>query len=128
MLNDRLIAAPINYWTAWNVNAFNKLVSILRQLGLIAMIHKVNSKLLSKAVNHDPNKSEAAYLTVEVKGIIANKERVRVISLATFSDYHTTARVTASLAKISLQKEVEGVVCPFELTNLDELVSVMKCT
>lgn len=48
--------------------------------------------------------------------------------LSTFSDYHTTtAMMTAALTKLTLEKEVEGIVCPFEITTLDELLSVINC-
>ncbi|TQR14849.1 saccharopine dehydrogenase NADP-binding domain-containing protein [Psychrobacillus vulpis] len=127
LLKDKLRTNPINYWTSWNVNAFNKQVSLLRQIGFIDIIHKLNNKFLSKVVKHNPNKNESASLTVEVKGIVDNNERVRILSLSTSSDYHTTAMVTASLAKIAEQKNVKGVVCPFEITNLDELLSEINC-
>ncbi|QDP41531.1 hypothetical protein [Radiobacillus deserti] len=99
LLKDKLTTAAINYWTSWNVNAFNKQISLLRRIGFIGIIHKVNNKFLSKVIKHNPNKNENAFLTVEVKGIVDNKERVKIVSLSTFSDYHTTAMVTASLAK-----------------------------
>lgn len=127
LLKDKLTTKPINYWTSWNINAFNKQVSLLRKIGFIGIIHKVNNKFLSKLVKHNPNKNENAFLTVEVKGIVDNKKRVKILSLSTFSDYHTTAMVTASLAKIAQHKNVKGVVCPFEVTSLDELLSVINC-
>jgi len=34
---------------------------------------------------------------------------------------------TASLAKIAQQKNVKGVVSPFEITNIDELLSEINC-
>ncbi|MEK4145919.1 saccharopine dehydrogenase NADP-binding domain-containing protein [Robertmurraya sp. FSL W8-0741] len=127
LLKGKLTTAPINYWTSWNVNAFNKLVSMIRKMGFMEMINKVNNNFLSKVVRHNPNKNENAFLTVEVKGVVDNKERVRILFLSTFSDYHTTAMVTASLAKIALKSEVKGIICPFELTNLEEILSVINC-
>lgn len=128
LLNDKLTTAPINYWTSWNFSAFNKMVSILRKIGFIKIIDKVNNKFLSKVVKHNPKKKENAFLTIEVRGVVDNKERVRILSLSTFSDYHTTAIVTAALVKISLENGVKGIVCPFELTNLDELLSIINCS
>jgi saccharopine dehydrogenase-like NADP-dependent oxidoreductase len=127
LLKDRLTTAPIHYWTSWNSKAFNKQISILKKIGFIEIIHKVNHKFLSKVVKHNPNKNENAYLTVEVKGIKDNKERIKILTLSTFSDYHTTAMVAASLVKISMENEVKGIVCPFQFTNLDELLSVISC-
>jgi len=128
LIKDKLTTAPIHYWTAWNSDAFNKLVSFLRKMGLIQMIHKFGHALLSKAVKHNPALNENAFLTVEVKGTVDDRERIRTLSVSTFSDYHTTAMVTASLAKIALMKEVKGIVCPFEITDIEELISVMGCS
>ncbi|MBM7717466.1 saccharopine dehydrogenase-like NADP-dependent oxidoreductase [Bacillus thermophilus] len=128
VLQNQLAIHSINYWTCWNVNAFNTLVSFLRQIGFIEVIHKLNHTFLSQIVKHNPNKNENAFLTVEVKGIINNKEKVKIVSLSTFSDYHTTAMVTASLTKIAQQKKLQGVIYPFEVVHLDELLSEINCS
>ncbi|GAA0328552.1 hypothetical protein GCM10008931_20380 [Oceanobacillus oncorhynchi subsp. oncorhynchi] len=128
LLKNNLTAAPINYWTAWNSNSFNKMISMLKKFGLIKAIQKMNTKFLDKLVKHNPNKNEHAFLTVEVKGIVDKQECKRILSLSTFSDYHTTAMMTAALTKLTLEKEVEGIVCPFEITTLYELLSVMNCS
>ncbi|MGE7920828.1 saccharopine dehydrogenase NADP-binding domain-containing protein [Viridibacillus sp. NPDC093762] len=127
LLKNKLKVNSINYWTSWNVNIFNKLVSLLRRLGFFEIIHKFGNKFLSKIVKHNTNKNENAFLTVEVKGLIGNKEKVKIVSISTFSDYHTTAMVTASLTKIALQKKVKGVVFPFEVLDLEELLSEINC-
>ncbi|MGE7695740.1 saccharopine dehydrogenase NADP-binding domain-containing protein [Lysinibacillus sp. NPDC094177] len=124
---DMLGINSINYWTSWNVNTFNKLVSFLRHVGFIENVHKYKD-FLSKVVKHKPHKNENAFLTVEVKGIIDHKEKVKTLALSTFSDYHTTAMATASLAKIAQQKNVKGVVFPFEITDIDELFSEINCS
>ncbi|MFJ5566119.1 saccharopine dehydrogenase NADP-binding domain-containing protein [Lysinibacillus xylanilyticus] len=126
ILKETLDINSINYWTSWNVNAFNKLVSFLRQVGFIKNVHKYKD-FISKVVKHKPHKNENAFLTVEIKGIIDNKEKVKILALSTFSDYHTTAMATASLAKIAQQKDVKGVVYPFEITDIDELFSEVNC-
>ncbi|MDR4316254.1 saccharopine dehydrogenase [Niallia circulans] len=128
IIKEKLTVAPIYYWTSWNVIPFNKLVSLLRKIGLLNILQNLNKKLVSKVVKHKPNKNENAFLTVEVKGNIDNKKMIRTISLSTFSDYHTTAIVTASLAKIALKTDIKGVVYPFEITNLDELLSMANCS
>ena len=122
ILKEKLGINSINYWTSWDDNAFNKLVSFLRQAGFIKNVHKYKG-FLSKVVKHNPHKNENIFLTVEVKGIIDNKETLKILTLSTFSDYHTTAMATASLAKIAHQKNVKGVVYPFEITDIDELLS-----
>ncbi|OIJ20719.1 hypothetical protein BKP45_07925 [Anaerobacillus alkalidiazotrophicus] len=127
LIKEKLITAPISYWTSWNSNGFNILLSLLRKICFLKYVHKFN-KLLSKVVKHNPKESETVFLTVEVKGTIGNKEMVKVLALSTFSDYHTTAMVTASLAKIAIGNEVKGIVCPFEITDLEELLSVINCS
>ncbi|MGG0237475.1 hypothetical protein [Bacillus rhizoplanae] len=127
-LNQKLKIEQMNYWTAWNNQFFNKQISSLKKLGVIDAILKLNnSKFLSKVVKHNPNKDEQAFLTVEVKGIIDNKECIKTLSLSTFSDYHTTAMVTAALAKATLHSKIKGVVFPFEITNIDEVLSEINC-
>lgn len=126
ILKETLGINSINYWTSWNVNVFNNLVSLLRQVGFIKNIHK-HKDFLSKVVKHKPHKNENIFLTVEVKGVIDNKEKLKILTLSTFSDYHTTAMATASLAKIAQQKNVKGVVYPFEITDIDELLSKINC-
>lgn len=128
MLIERFKGVKINYWTAWNHNLFNKQVSLLKRLGFINVILKIrNSKFLSKVVKHNPNQTEDAFLTVEVKGIIDGKKCTKTLSLSTFSDYHMTALVTAALAKIAINKKIEGVVLPFEIADLDEILSEIDC-
>lgn len=128
ILNQKLKIKQINYWTAWNNKFFNKQISILKKLGVIdAILNLNNSKFLSKVVKHNPNKSEQAFLTVEVKGMIDNRECTKTLSLSTFSDYHTTAMVTAALAQVTVHTRIKGVVLPFEITDLDEVLSEMNC-
>jgi saccharopine dehydrogenase-like NADP-dependent oxidoreductase len=127
LVKEKLITAPINYWTSWNSNGFNKLVSLLRKIGFLKYAQNFK-KVLSKVVKHNPKENENAFLTVEVKGVIGNKEVVKVLALSTLSDYHTTAMVTAALAKIAIGNEVKGIVYPFEVTGLEELFSVINCS
>ncbi|KAB2331669.1 saccharopine dehydrogenase NADP-binding domain-containing protein [Bacillus mesophilum] len=126
LIHDKLINVQLYYWTSWNNNIFNSIVSLLNKMDLLKVMQKADKKLLSKTVKHNPNKDETAYLTVEVKGIAGGMKRTKIISAAASSDYFTTAMVTAAIAKISLHKNVIGVVCPFEITNLDEIISIMK--
>ncbi|WP_397538587.1 saccharopine dehydrogenase family protein [Rummeliibacillus pycnus] len=127
-LKQKLKIDKINYWTSWNNYFFNKLISFLKKLGIINTIVKLdNNKFLSKIVKHNPSKNEKALLTVEVKGTIDNKEMIKTLNLSTFSDYHTTAMVTAVLAKIAVHKKLKGLVFPFEIIDLDELLSEINC-
>lgn len=125
LLKDGILGeSPLYYWTSWNVPAFNKQVSFLRRTGFL---NKLGKRTLSKIVKHNSSKSEHAFLTVEVKGVSGNTRSVKLLSLATFSDYHTTAMVTAALVKIAMRKNVKGVLCPFEITDLEELLVEVNC-
>lgn len=127
-LNEKLNIETINYWTSWNHYLFNKQIAILKKLGIINLILKSNShKMLSKIIKHNPKKDEKAFLTVEVKGMIHNRPSIKTLTLTTFSDYHTTAMVTAALAKVAIQKNSTGIVCPFEVTDLEEILTVINC-
>lgn len=127
-LEQKLNVGKINYWTSWNSKFFNIQIAILKKLRIISTILKFNNKkIFSKIVKHNPNKTEKTFLTVEVKGLIENKQCIKTLSLSTFSDYHTTAMVTAALAKITIHKKVKDVVFPFEITNIAEILSVINC-
>ncbi|OEH93637.1 saccharopine dehydrogenase NADP-binding domain-containing protein [Bacillus solimangrovi] len=118
----------INYWTSWNNEISNALISLLRKIGVLDRVQKFNeNKLLANLVKHNPNKNEHAYLSVEVKGIINKQTCVKTLAVATFSDYYTTAMVTATLAKIVQNKEIKGVVLPSDITNFDEIIAKMNC-
>lgn len=127
LLADKVPSHRLNYWTSWNSTTFNRLVSLIRRIGLIKYLHKIDRNILSRFVKHNPNKAENAFLTVEAKGIVGNKERIKRVSLSTFSDYHTTAMVTAAIAKIALHKNVTGVVSPFDITTVDEVLNIINC-
>ncbi|WP_078393799.1 saccharopine dehydrogenase NADP-binding domain-containing protein [Shouchella patagoniensis] len=117
-----LDADSVHYWTSWNKRRFNLFITLLIKSKLISYIPMIDGKVLSKVVKHNPKKTERAYLTVEVKGIVSGTEQVQSVRLSTESDYRTTAMVAAALLKIALQKGVVGVVCPFEMASLDEVL------
>ncbi len=66
------------------------------------------------------------FLTIEARGEIDNKVKIKSLQLSTFSDYHTTAMFTAALAKISSKTNTGGVVFPYEMTNLDEVLKLFR--
>lgn len=128
MLNQKLNVETINYWTSWNQAFFNKQIAVFKSLGVINLLLNLsNHKILSKMVKHNSEKDEKAYLTVEVKGIMEAKKRARTLTLSTFSDYHTTAMVAAALAKIAVHKKIKGIVCPFEITDIEEILAEIDC-
>lgn len=127
-LKDKFKIGKINYWTAWNNSFFNKMIYSMKQVGLIHWLtSQRNNNILAKLVKHNPAKAETTFLTVEVKGSMSGLETTKIVTLTTFSDYHTTAMATAALAKIALRKSINGVMFPFEFTTLDEVVKEMKC-
>lgn len=127
-LCEMLNLEKLNYWTSWNQHSFNTLISFCKKIKIIDFITQLKKhRFLSKIVKHNPNKDENASLTVEVKGKIDEKACIRTLSLSTFSDYETTALVTATIAKIVIHKKLCGVVFPFEIIDFDELLSTMNC-
>lgn len=128
ILSERLQIENINYWTAWNSRGFNSLISLLRASGLINRVLKSkNSSFLSKFINHNAAKSEHVSISVEVKGMVDNKKCIKKLVFSTFSDYHTTAMFTAAIAKIAISKKIIGVVFPFEIIDLEEIIEHMNC-
>ncbi|GAB2536170.1 saccharopine dehydrogenase NADP-binding domain-containing protein [Gracilibacillus alcaliphilus] len=116
----------LHYWTAWNSVGFNRLVSLIKRMGGISLLHQSDPRFLTKLVKHNPDKDEHAVLTIEVQGVIDGEEKTRQLSLLAFSDYHITAAMTAALAKIIMNQNIEGVVAPFEITSLPEVLQVMN--
>jgi len=126
-LSQHLGTDNINYWTSWDSQVFNKLISLMRYLGVIKMLFKFrNSRFLSKIARHNPAKGEIARLTVEVKGILNSKVSTRELCISVPSDYQTTALVTARLAESLLCKNIKGMVLPFEFMDLEEIFSDSK--
>ncbi|WP_338749244.1 saccharopine dehydrogenase NADP-binding domain-containing protein [Bacillus sp. FJAT-52991] len=127
-LAEILPIEKINFWTAWNKNSFNSLIALLKRLHVIDRILQWNNqKFLSTFIKHNPKQTEEAAISIEVKGVLENKECSKTIALTAFSDYHTTAIFTSALAKIATEKEITGVVFPVEITDLEEILSQMDC-
>ncbi|MDL4840850.1 saccharopine dehydrogenase NADP-binding domain-containing protein [Aquibacillus rhizosphaerae] len=127
MLEQYLNTDRINYYTSWNNPFLSKLISSLKRIGVLRIIDKLDRDLLGKLVKHNPDKREEAFLTVEVRGVINNKECRRVMAFSTFSDYHTTAMVTAALVKFALREKFSGVVFPTDITSFEEVISEIDC-
>ncbi|WP_042401565.1 hypothetical protein [Geomicrobium sp. JCM 19037] len=65
-------------------------------------------------------------LTVEVKGLVQGEYKKKGYYLQTFSDYRTTSLVIAALVKIMLTKRVKGVATPYDITEIDEILSIIN--
>ncbi|MFW6326847.1 MAG: hypothetical protein ACOC2F_00890 [Bacteroidota bacterium] len=127
VLMDKLQLKNLHYWTAWNSPIFNCLVSMLRKTGLLYFVtHKLKKEALKKVIKHDKNKPEETILIADVSGLKGNKEQRKYLAIETFSDYGTTAKCVAALAKIVLKKKTEGACFPFEITDLYEILSIMN--
>lgn len=50
---------------------------------------------------------------------------VGVCHIKTFSDYVTTAKITAALAKVILTKKNQGACLPIEITTLDDILEII---
>lgn len=122
-LSNKLSVPQVNYWTAWNEKKFNRQIALLRTTGILRLLTTMsNANFLSKAIKHNPNKSEDAHMTVEVIGTVDKKHCKKTIMLSSPSDYHLTAMVTAALAKIVAKEKKSGVLFPFQLTDVRRLL------
>jgi saccharopine dehydrogenase-like NADP-dependent oxidoreductase len=126
LLLDKLPLKNLNYWTAWNNSTFNILISVLRRTGLLYFVtHKMKKETLKNVIKHDKNKSEETVLIADVIGLKEKKEERKNLVINTFSDYGTTAKIVAALAKIVLTKKSEGICFPFEITTLNKILDIM---
>ena len=127
LLLEKLHIKNLNYWTAWNSSFFNILVSFIRSTGLINFVtKKIKKEAMKKMIKHDENKSEETVLIADVKGYKGKLEQSKYLVIKSFSDYGTTAKITAALAEIILHKKTEGVCFPFEITTIDEMLDIMN--
>ncbi|GAE32531.1 saccharopine dehydrogenase NADP-binding domain-containing protein [Alkalihalobacillus hemicellulosilyticus] len=121
----KLGVTSMHYWTGWNSNRFNHILSVLKNTGLLKLIVTMeNPKRLTRFVNHNESKGEEAFLTVEVTGRILGEQKKKAWVLSTPSDYQLTAMVTAALVK-AVGSHHAGVVFPFELTDVDMVLTLI---
>ncbi|UOE94860.1 hypothetical protein [Alkalihalobacillus sp. LMS39] len=113
----------VYYWTAWNKKAFTILLAILVKTGLIKKIKKQH---VGSFVRHHRFLPEHVALTVEVIGKIRGKVHTKTCTVTADSDYGITASVAVAIAKQLLTKKESGVLFPYELVTLDDLLLHMK--
>lgn len=122
---EKWSGVELYYWTAWNRPFYNAIITIVQRLGLLQKVGRF-ARLLEKGVSHNPEKSETAYLTVEITGNIAGQVVTKTLRLETRSDYALTAKVTAAIAKHLLGNKISGVVAISEVTELSHLLAMIK--
>ncbi|MBN2436509.1 MAG: hypothetical protein JXK07_14710 [Spirochaetes bacterium] len=127
MLSEKLPVRNINYWTTWNNCFFNLLISIMNKTKLLNIIvNKIDKNTINKIPRHDAKKSEETILVVDVKGKKENNIIVKKLCIKTFSDYGTTAKIVAALARESLTNRTAGVCLPLEITTLNKVLKIIN--
>ncbi len=127
MLHEKLPIKNINYWTTWDNWLFDLLISILSKIKLLNFIvSKIDKNTIKKLIKHDKNKSEETMLIVDVHGKKENSTKYKQLCIKAFSDYGTTAKITAALAKVTLKKKSMGVCLPLEITTLEEILAIIN--
>jgi saccharopine dehydrogenase-like NADP-dependent oxidoreductase len=117
----------INYWTGWNVPSFTRLLSFLKKTSLLSLVlKKLNKNNFKKISKHDPVKPEDAQVLVEVEGTKNTRKCKKTFIIKTPSDYGTTAQVAAAMVPIVLKNKQNAVCLPYEITNLDEVLEIIK--
>lgn len=126
LVASRLKLENVYYWTGWNSRLFNAFIALLKNLGVIKWIVDTWTKeRATKLIKHNPLKTEETMLIAEVKGFLDNKPQNRMIVFKTFSDFETTAMVAAALSKIAIEKDLKGLLYPWDMTTLEEVLSIV---
>ncbi len=127
ILDEMFCVDNLHYWTAWNNEVFNTIISFLKRTSLLRFItSRIKRETIKKIINRDESKSEETVLIVDIKGYKNGIEYVKSFYIKTFSDYGTTAKITAALAKVMLAKKNQGACLPLEITNLDEILQIIN--
>lgn len=127
MIEEMYSVDNLHYWTAWNNAVFNTIISFLKRTSILKFItSRIKRETLKKIIKHDESKSEETVLIVDIKGYKNGIEYKKSFFIKTFSDYGTTAKTTAALAKVILAKKNQGACLPLEITNLDEILEIIN--
>ena len=115
-----------NYWSAFDDERFNKLIALLRAIGLLSLFESPKYRL--KLAQFISKKKEVA--TEETIGIIGQTDETNRFYLSLESDYAATARCVTAYVEILNRREGKeyGVFFPFELFELKEVLQNFEVT
>lgn len=107
-----------NYWTSFDKEFFNKLISGIKKMGFLKLfkypkISRLLSTLLSK--QNDGRKDEKIGLTA--------RNALSQISIILTSDYEATASCAIGFTKLIMknEKDYKGIKFPFEIFSFEEI-------
>jgi saccharopine dehydrogenase-like NADP-dependent oxidoreductase len=112
-----------NYWTAFDKESFNSLISILKKIGFLKLFGNPKfSKTVSPLITKEKPKKENEYIGLSAKS------PGREISMVLSSDYEATAACALAFAQklLSMERKHRGVKFPFELFSFAELKPALE--
>ncbi|TVQ98239.1 MAG: hypothetical protein EA403_14240 [Spirochaetaceae bacterium] len=129
----RFGVASASYWTAFDEEGFNRMISVFNRLGLLRRLNRpgrggkpgggILRALIAREKRIPAHVEETVALTAEAG--IAGRERVAAVRLTAPSDYTGTAMAAVAMARELMDRGTPdyGVVFPFELFTLEQIVS-----
>ena len=129
----RFGVASASYWTAFDDEGFNRMISALNRLGLLRRLNRpgrggkpgggILRALIAREKRVPAHAEETVALTAEADG--PGHERVAEVRLTAPSDYTGTAMAAVAMARELMDRGAPnyGVVFPFELFTLEQIVS-----
>ncbi|TVQ96685.1 MAG: NAD-dependent epimerase/dehydratase family protein [Spirochaetaceae bacterium] len=129
----RFGVASASYWTAFDDNGFNRLISAANRLGLLRRLNRpgrsgqpggrILRALIAREKRVPAHVEETVALTAEAGG--PGGERVAAVRLTAPSDYTGTAMAAVAMARelITRGSPDYGVVFPFALFTLEQIVT-----
>jgi saccharopine dehydrogenase-like NADP-dependent oxidoreductase len=112
-----------NYWTAFDKESFNRLISILKSIGFLKLFKYPKTRsVLSQLIKKENKEKTNEYIGLSARN--SNQE----ISIILTSDYEATASCVIAFSKTILSNKTksEGIKFPFELFTFDEIKSDLK--
>ncbi len=114
----------VHYWTAFDSDFFNGVVGLLNRLGFLNRFRdprrsSLLARVLARSKKNDGAADETVALSAEAGGV--------VLGLTVRSDYTGTAMAAVAMARgLHVRGGVDyGVVLPFQLFTLSEIVSLI---
>jgi saccharopine dehydrogenase-like NADP-dependent oxidoreductase len=108
----------LNYWTSFDNESFNKLISLLKKIHFLKLFNYPKTSSFLSALITNQNKGEKD----EKIGLCA-KDSINEISLVLSSDYEATASCAIGFTTLimSNEKDYEGVKFPFQIFTFEEI-------
>lgn len=133
VISQKLGIKNINYWTAFNVENFNRVLVFLNRIKILRLFQHPKWRLkLAKIIEYFKNinrhKNEKISLLVKVTGNVNKKNQIYKVGLIGPSDYGVTALVVVALVKLVVEDKIKskGVLYPFEIVPFEMLLKAIN--